>query len=193
MVKKAVDNQPDRAKKKIIERLNKIDKELIDCYTTFNGTPTYNGNNISWFENSLNYHSIQPFDGIITNNNSDYPYVCDISGFDIDSNIIFKTPSKVQRTADEMARISKQLLQHGKEIHFVDPHFEKLNQRHFRPLIRFLETVFARIGNIRVSKIIYHTGNLNIDDSGIKEVIDRKILTSLPIGASISFVRWPSQ
>jgi len=190
MVKRAVDNIAPRAKARIIEKLIQIDKELVDCLSDHNGNPTYNGT-ISWFDNANSFHSIQPFDGIITSTTNGCSYVCDIYSLDIDTNPIFKPPYRVRRTADEMASIAKQLLQHAREIHFVDPHFEKLNQRHFRPLKKFLETIFARIGNTPISKIIYHTGNLIQDDAGIKAAFDKRIIPILPAGASVSFVRWP--
>ncbi len=191
MVKKAVDNVPVKAKKRIIEKLIYIDKELVDCLTTHNGSPTFDGN-LSWFNNAINFHSALPFDGIISNSSSTINCVCDYASFNIDTNPIFDTSSsyRIRRTETDMAEAVKQFLRQAREIHFVDPHFEKLHPRHLRPLKKFLTTIFSRINNVPVSCIYYHTGDSNLDASRIQSAINREILPLLPIGAHIDFVRW---
>lgn len=193
-VKKAINNVPPKAKARIIEKLIQIDKQLVDCISTHNGNPIYDGN-ISWYDNSINYHTINPFDGIIANCTSNYSFVCNISSFDIDSNPIFDVTSsyKVRRTPVDMANSAKQLLQQAREIHFVDPHLEKTNQRHIRPLIKFIEVICNRINKIPINKVVYHIGNEISDTKVIINAIDNYILPKLPQGFTLNFVRWPSE
>lgn len=189
MVINAVESVPPKAKLRIIEKLNQIEKELLDCYPGINGIPHFDGN-ITWIENAKNYHSHLPFDAIITGQNPDgLSYVCPIENFDPDD-VLFDNTScyKVRRKAIEIAFAAKQLLLNANEIHFVDPHFENMNRRHLRPLIEFIKIIGQR-KNSFPQKVFYHTGDTT-SVNFVTNSLQSEVLKAMPTNLTLSLVRW---
>jgi hypothetical protein len=193
LIIKANDNLPDREKHKLIEKLNSIDSQLIQCNISINGNPSYNGN-IMWLENAECYHNHFPFDAIISNTNPrahNHVILADLLT-DLDPLMNVSNCYNVRRNAIDMAASIKSILENAKEIHFVDPHLRGMQNRHLRPLKEFLNIIYNRTNRIPVQKVFYHTGDTDITNNDLSVELERRIKPVLPNGASLKLKRWPT-
>jgi len=148
-----------------------------------------------WLTNAINAHENCCFRAIIsTDNPTDHPYVLKFSTY-FESNESLMQVSRtirIERKALKMAYCVKTLLQFGKEIIFVDPHFAPQNKRYYRPLAEFLKLIASRCSGIPIHRLEYHC-NDDLGESYLKGKCDENLPKNLSAEFTPKLVQWPKK
>ena len=181
------DEVPPRERTKIINALNKIKEQR--SFSAFRNWD----NDKDWNKNVIEQHELNPFYGIISNAiNDEVNEVIFFDELDEDHpHFKIDTSVKIKRTEDDMANTVRPFLIFGKEFKFIDPYFNGVNNRHVKPLIKFLETIVSRENKVPIDRVEYHF-NDKIKD---KKFLEQNILTlenKIPNGIKIDFYSWPT-
>jgi hypothetical protein len=149
---------------------------------------------LNWLENAIEEHSKRSFHAIISNiNPNNHSHVL-INEEIHDGQPLMQASRSVQikRTSQEMALCVKNLFYSSKQIMFIDPHFSKANNRHFRPLGEFLKLIeeARNLRGVSVNWLEYHTDN-KTDESFFKNRCDQRLPVLIPQGMILQIVRWP--
>ncbi len=163
---------------KIVDYLENMDDKFFQTQCKFDPS-------VSWFLNAEANRS--SFHAVISNEKSNNENVI------VADEIQYDTPlwdipreKPVKRTARELANCAGRLLEHAREILFIDPHFDPTKPRYQNTLKAFLEKV-PEPGKLK--RIEYHLSNkwLPSNFSGqLKEYLPR----ILSRGVTITFIRW---
>ncbi len=174
-------------KSRMIERLNRIRKYLIDFSRTYDS-------NLEWFQNSLKEHQQRAFAAIISkinpNSQANILKLEDIN----EDNEYWRTPVQiiVERDFSKIAPLLKNLFVYAKKVIFVDKHFHPTLSRFTAPLKNLLDTIFNT--NNQVRNIEYHlAADPRESLNQFQNCCDSYIKPLLPRGKEIKFIRWESQ
>jgi len=95
-----------------------------------------------WFVNALVEHGRLNFEKIVVKNlPTPANHLLDFDDFD--STTLHSPDGIVPRQAKDMALAMKLLLQTGKVIKFIDPHFDLTKKRFLKPFTEFVQTIVA--------------------------------------------------
>jgi len=174
-------NCRDNEKKKIEERLSKIDSKLFKSKREFNSDK-------DWLTNAEQQHAISPFHAIISNKNprnlKDLLIAEDINEDTPLWNV--KKEDRFQRRAVDLARCVKPLLDISTEIIFVDPHFDPSKSRFRKTLSEFFKDINS---NNKISRVEYHLGD-KLEGKYFEDNCLEHIPKLLLKDRMITFVRW---
>lgn len=144
-----------------------------------------------WIIKADELYSIHKHNGILSNKNpNSKPYIKSIDEMENWEEFDTSTCSRVKRVGSEMSNCAAPLLYGSRQIHFVDPYFQMLGDKHLRPLKVFLKQVFGILRNHNNVELYYHTGDSVIGGNielKLKPIFERL----LPISTTIKIVRWP--
>lgn len=181
----------DVEKKRIKEALKHLAAPTLYSRTArhWAGAPT-------WLENAVREDADRPFHAIVFRDNGAAIPIPDdhfIQEDDLlDRQIYWECENTlvVPRNAMQMAAPATPLLSLAQHILFVDPYFDPDKGRFLRPLIEFLKIIASRPGDIVRQRIEYHVSD-RIAEVHFAHVLEGRLKPNLPIGISVSFVRWP--
>jgi hypothetical protein len=169
----------DIERTKIVQRLAEIDDKLFRTSAPFDPE-------LSWLANAEASHNA--FRAVISPDNprrhEKVLTTDDISEFEP----LWKVEREISvpRTAQALANCVSKLLEHAREVLFVDPHFDPTKSRYRNTLKAFLE-IIPEPGKLK--RIEYHVSNRlltgNFTDS-LKEQLPRILSKDI----TITFIRW---
>lgn len=190
LVYKSLASCPDREKKMIEVKLQKLDKHFFRSRMR-DLEPTLN-----WLSNALSEHSREPFHAIIAKQNpQNHRQVLESEYLDETHPLwVIETQKEIKRTASEMGSCIKPLLQWSQEFVFVDPYFFGLGgggNRHLRPLEEFLKIIIAnRTPNFSVKRLEYHTSDRIAADQ-FENRCNTVLPRIIPQGLLLDIIIWP--
>jgi hypothetical protein len=168
-------------RKKIEEELRNIYEKLVAAGREYNG-------GIPWLENAEVQHRARPFRAIISDSNPrNVPEV--LLANDLrDNTPLWRVDREaiVPRSAVEMTREVRSLLQICTQVRFVDQYFDPTKYRYLNVLDHLLR---ATNGNSRISLIEYHVS----DELGVpffKGECQRRLPSLVPRGLKMTLILW---
>lgn len=181
----AADKLPDGLnKKRVIESLNDIPKEWLTLIGS--GRNCQNADN--WLESAITAHESHPFQAILCDR--DNPNNQLIDGYSCNENHpLFAAPriQKVNRKAQELAKIAILMLQNCKELRLVDPYFDPKKRKWRDSLAAFL----SLIPDISAVKCEYHLLESEKSPSTDKFIEDlQKLNGVIPARGELRLIRW---
>jgi len=146
----------------------------------------------SWIIKADELYSTHKHNGIISNRNpNSKPYIKSIDELESWDEFDTSNCSRVRRVSSEMSNCAAPLLYGSSQIHFVDPYFQKVGDKHIRPLEEFITQIFCNLRNQNLVELYYHTGDSVLSgniETKLKPLFERL----LPSGISVKIVRWPN-
>lgn len=145
----------------------------------------------SWILKADELYSMHKHNGIISNKNpNSKPYIKSIDELKSWEEFNTSDCSRVKRVSAEMANCAAPLLYGARQIHFVDPYFQLLGDKHIRPLEEFIKLVFSDLRNQNNVELYYHTGD-SVQGENIELKLKPIFENLLPANTTIKIVRWP--
>ncbi|WKZ70022.1 MAG: hypothetical protein QY331_01985 [Melioribacteraceae bacterium] len=145
----------------------------------------------SWIIKADELYSTHKHNGIISNKNpNSKPHIKSIDELESWEEFNTSDCSRVKREAEEMSGCAAPLLYGSSQIHFVDPYFQMLGDKHIRPLEVFIKQVFGNLRSNNNVELYYHTGDSVLGGNielKLKPIFERL----LPKKTTIKIVRWP--
>ena len=145
-------------------------------------------NSMPWLENAEEQHIADPFRAIISDlNPRNIPKI--LIAADLDNatplwNVI--RGECIPRSALDMAKRIRPMLQLCSEVLFVDPHFNPSELRYRNTLEQFIKSTNK---NTKISRIEYHLGD-KIENNHFEGECKNKLPRLLPKGSELTFIRW---
>ena len=168
----------------IVERLRNINHRLVRLNRRYNSEK-------EWLENAEEQHSIKEFRAIISiSNPNGRPYVLNASEIDA-TNPLWNVPREkvIQRKSEGLAACAKMLLCTGKEILFVDPHFNPKLRRFTDTFSYFINYAFENKMPQRLELHVEHTYKSDPYDEWNADC-ERNLSQIVPKGYSLKIIRW---
>ena len=173
-------------KKRLIEKLIQIDSKLFNL----NNRSFRFDEATSWLENASNSDKKLPFQAIISKINPDNnPRILKVGEFDKEDNNLWniKTQASINRNAEDMVNVAKNLIKISSRFIFIDPHFSPHEKRFQQPLKNFL----ALIKKTTKSPIIeYHIQNNTKNIKLLLNSLKNNIPQICPKDITIEFIIW---
>ncbi len=183
LVYEALRGCPPVEKKKIEERLCRIDDRLLPREHLWRP-------DLPWLPNALEEHARTSFDGIVAGENPDqHPDV--LVGDEVnedDPRWRAETQRTVPRRAADLAACVAPFLRTAREVILVDPHLQPQERRFQRPLREFL----AHLPVGSVARVEFHTGDKWEEDE-LRRQCENHLPGIVPVGIELCVVRWPQK
>lgn len=145
----------------------------------------------SWIIKADELYSHHKYNGIISNKNpNSKPYIKSIEELENWDEFDISNCSRVKRVSSEMSICAAPLLYGARQIHFVDPYFQMLGDKHIRPLVEFIKSIFSSLRNQDNVELYYHTGD-SVKGGNIEVKLKPIFEKLLPANTTIKIVRWP--
>ncbi len=148
----------------------------------------------SWMENACREDQIQPFHAVITASESE----CTERILNIDdlteSNELFAVEHdiSVERSIPGFISGLELFLKDAVELVFIDPYFNRLNNRHTRVLLELVRVAQSRQGGVPLARVAYHFNNAIPQEHFIQNLKqDRNIMRLNNI--RLDFYMWPEE
>jgi len=179
MVYEACSGCRDIERSRIEQRLAGIDDRLFRTEAPFNPS-------LSWFTNAENNHNL--FRAVISTTNpkrhENVLLADEMSEGDLLWNVDREMP--VKRTATDLANSAGRLLEHAKEILFIDPYFKPTE-------LRYRNTLKAFLGKVpepgKLVRIEYHVSN-KLLPKYFSDSLQENLPRILSRNVTITFIRW---
>ena len=171
-------------RKKIEERLTSINHKLVRFNRVYDSEK-------EWLENAEEQYSIKEFRAIVSiSNPNGQPYILNASEIDA-TNPLWNVPREkvIQRKAAKLAACAKMLLYTGKEVLFVDPHFNPKLRRFTDTFSYFIDYAFENKTPQRLELHVEHTYKSDSYEEWSADC-ERNLSQIVPKGYSLKIIRW---
>lgn len=175
----------------IVEKLRNLGHKMMDSNRTYNDQQ-------EWIDNAERQYGVKPFHAIISIQNPmarEYVLIAE----DIEENNPLWNVSRgdvIPRTAEAIAKCASTLLSISREIIFVEPHFDFVDQdgieidRFFNTLINLIDLSFQNKRPKRLELHLKHKRSRQNNINAWKKLYEGKISPLLPRNFKLKVVAW---
>lgn len=153
----------------------------------------------TWIEKAIKLHTLEPFNGILTDSidieNEQFDYLNMLEHRPNDW--VIEQTKQVCRTAKDLADTIDCSLRMSKQVIFVDPYFNPLDDNYRLPFLEYISRV--RNGRFGVDKVFLHTCEQNHQNmarrknrADIERGMQDNVQPLLPAGFSVALWVWPN-
>ena len=179
-------------RKAVVEQLNVLKRQALikrkDCEINEED---------SWIDRSIVLHKNEPFNGILTGEDSDVECVFNYYRMlnPLPDMWNYEQTIQVERKAQELADSIETSLYLSKQIMFIDPYFHPVDDNYKQPFLAFLEKIIN--GRFNVGRVSLHTCEQNSAKTRkLRADIERGLIDSLKPslapGFKVEVTIWPS-